>query len=248
MNPPYTALAEAYDSLNASVDYRAWAAGIAEKLKASGLPDGALVLDLACGTGGITLPLAALGYDMIGVDVSPDMLSVARRKPGAEKVLWLCQDMRSFELYGTVGAVVSCLDSVNYLTGRAGLSKCFSLVHNYLDPGGLFLFDVNAPRAFRDRYGDNQYVLEAPHVFCGWKNHFDPKSGLCDFELTLFCEQNGAWRRYDERQRERCWSPKTLDSLLSEAGFERLSLSEDLSGTPPTEASQRLFFLCRAVK
>ena len=249
MNRPYSALAECYDRLNAHIDYTGWAKALSERLRGLGVPDGALVLDLACGTGNVTLPLAALGYDMIGVDISPDMLNAARQKNGADQVLWLCQDMRAFELYGTVGAVVCCLDSVNYLTGKIGLRKCFSLVHNYLDPDGIFLFDVNSPYKFKHIYGDQQYVLDAEGVYCGWKNFYDEESGLCDFELSIFSErEDGSWHRFDENQRERCWSVKTLSSLLTACGFEILSVSSDLSGTPVEETSARIFFACRAIK
>ncbi len=249
MNRPYSALAECYDRLNAHVDYAGWAFALATALKAQGVPDGALVLDLACGTGNMTLPLSDLGYDMIGVDLSPDMLNAARKKAGADRVLWLCQDMRSFELYGTVGAVVCCLDSVNYLTGKIGLRKCFSLVHNYLDPDGIFLFDVNSPYKFKHVYGQNQFVLEGEGVYCGWQNDYDEASGLCDFSLNIFSEnQEGLWHRFDEVQRERCWSRKTLTSCLTACGFEVLSVASDLTGTPVTETSERLFFTCRAIK
>jgi len=249
MNLPYSALAECYDRLNGHIDYAGWAKALADKMKSLGVPDGSLVLDLACGTGNITLPLAALGYDMIGVDLSPDMLNTARQKAGADQVLWLCQDMRSFELYGTVGAVVCCLDSVNYLTGRIGLRKCFSLVHNYLDPDGIFLFDVNSPYKFKHIYGNQQYILDADGVYCGWKNFYDEESGLCDFELSIFSERkDGSWHRFDENQRERCWSIKTLSSLLTACGFEILSVTSDLDGTPVEVTSERIFFTCRAIK
>jgi len=249
MSLPYSALADCYDRLNAHIDYESWASALATKMKQNGVPDGALVLDLACGTGNITLPLVKIGYDMIGVDLSPEMLNAARQKKGADRVLWLCQDMRSFELYGTVGAVVCCLDSVNYVTGRIGLRKCFSLVHNYLDPDGIFVFDVNSPYKFKHIYGTNQYILDAEGAYCGWKNFFDPKSGLCDFELSIFSEdEDGSWHRFDETQRERCWSIQGLSSLLAACGFEVLEIASDLSGSPVNETTERVFFTCRAIK
>ena len=249
MNLPYSALAECYDRLNSHVPYAEWAQGLAQRMRSLDVPDGALVLDLACGTGNITLPLAAMGYDMIGVDLSPDMLNAARQKPNADRVLWLCQDMRSFELYGTVGATICCLDSINYLTGRIGLKKCFSLVHNYLDPNGIFLFDVNAPYKFKHVYGNQEYILEADGVYCGWKNRYDEASGLCDFDLSIFSErEDGSWHRFDECQRERCWSIKTLASQLTACGFAVLEIASSLDGAPVEETSERIFFTCRAIK
>ena len=249
MNRPYSVLASCYDRLNAAVNYREYADYLAEQLRRYGITDGSLVLDLACGTGNITLALAAHGYDMIGVDLSPEMLDAARRKAPGQDILWLCQDMRRFELYGTVAATVCCLDSLNYLTGRAGLQKCFSLVHNYLDPNGLFLFDMNTPYKFEHVYGTQQYLLEGKGVFCGWQNYYDKASGLCDFELTIFSEnEDGTYTRFDESQRERCWSLKTIQSLLASTGFTLLSMQGDLDGSPVTETTERAYFICRANK
>ncbi len=250
MTEQYSSLASYYDRLNSHIDYENWADFLDERLKENKIRSGSLVLDLGCGTGNITLPLSSRGYDMIGVDISPEMLDLARQKNGGDKVLWLCQDMRAFELYGTVAAVVSCLDSINYLTGKVGLKKCFSLVHNYLDPNGIFIFDVNSPYKFKNIYGDRHYVMEADGVYCGWQNCFDEKSGLCDFELSIFAEdsETGLYTRFDELQRERCWSVNTLSKTLTGCGFEILSVVGGFDMSQPTDTSERLFFICRAIK
>ena len=154
----YGAISDIYDKINSEIDYSKWA-DFFEKCFDKFLncrPE--LVLDLACGTGSMTLELAKRGYDMIGIDSSSDMLNVALdRKYDMElprDVLFLLQDMTSFELYGTVGAITCCLDSVNYLVDDGDLERCFRLVHNYLDPDGLFLFDVNSPYKFENIYGE----------------------------------------------------------------------------------------------
>ena len=245
----YSAIAECYDALNSHVDYEAFASFLNREIRAGGISDGSIVLDLACGTGNITLPLLKCGYDMIGVDLSDDMLNIARNKKGGNKVLWLCQDMRSFELYGTVGAVVCCLDSINYLTSRNGLSKCFSLVHNYLDPNGIFIFDVNTPYKFEHIYGNNHYILEDDGIYCGWQNYFDKKSGLCDFELSFFYENDdGSYTRLDETQTERCYSIKTITDLLIKNGFEIIKIISDFEGSPFKDTDERAYFVCRAIK
>ncbi len=249
MNEQYSAIADCYDALNSHIDYESWADKLTAVLKNYNIDKGELVLDMACGTGNITLPLSRRGYDMIGVDISYDMLNRAMSKEGSDKVLWLCQDMRSFELYGTVRAALCCLDSINYLTGRVGLNKCFSLVHNYLDPDGIFIFDVNTPFKFETVYSDNHYVLEANGVLCAWKNYYDKKSGLCDFELSFFYENDdGSYTRFDELQRERCWSINTLKSCLIKNGFEVLNVVDDLDFSPLKKSSERAFFICRAIK
>ncbi|MBQ7780179.1 MAG: class I SAM-dependent methyltransferase [Clostridia bacterium] len=245
----YSAIAECYDALNSHIDYEAFASFLNREIRAGGISDGSIVLDLACGTGNITLPLLKRGYDMIGVDLSGDMLNIARNKKGGDKVLWLCQDMRSFELYGTVGAVVCCLDSINYLTSRNGLIKCFSLVHNYLDPNGIFIFDVNTPYKFEQVYGNNHYILEDNGIYCGWQNYFDKKSGLCDFELSFFYENDdGSYTRLDETQTERCFSIRTLTNLLVKNGFEIIKVVSDFDDSPVKDTDERAYFVCRAIK
>ncbi len=250
MSLQYSYLAAYYDRLNSHINYEEWARMLSNTLRKGGVGDGSLVLDLACGTGNITLPLSKLGYDMIGIDLSYEMLDLARSKEGGDRVLWIAQDMRSFELYGTVAAVVCCLDSINYLTGTKGLSKCFSLVHNYLDPDGLFVFDVNSKYKFEHIYGENHYIIEGDGVYCGWKNHYDRKSGLCDFELSIFARdgEGEPYIRFDELQRERYWSTGTLISELEKAGFKVESIASDLDMSEVMDDSERLFFVCRAIK
>ena len=259
----YTAIARVYDRLNAEIDYSAWADFI-ETCFDRFLPTRPeLVLDLACGTGSMTLALAARGYDMIGVDGSADMLSEAyMRAEELPRLLFLQQDMRSFELYGTVGATTCCLDSLNYLLEPNDLLQCFSTVHNYLDPNGLFLFDMNTPYKFRSVYGNNAYVLEdelvwdagTEHeeraaVYCGWQNSFDPKTGICDFDLSIFEElPNGTYRRADEHQQERCYEMDEIRSALKKTGFEFLGVFSDWSFSSPTDTTERWYFAARAIK
>ena len=157
----YGALARFYDQLNAEIDYSAWADFVEACFSRYLAEKPSLVLDLACGTGSMTAELARRGYDMIGIDGSAEMLTEAfSRTVNTPGILFLQQDLRSFELYGTVGAVTCCLDSLNYLLGEGELEQCFSLVHNYLDPNGLFLFDMNTPYKFEQVYASNHYVLE----------------------------------------------------------------------------------------
>lgn len=254
----YSAIARVYERLGKRIDYRAWA-DFAEACFDRFLPRRPeLVLDLACGTGRMTRELAARGYDMIGVDGSAEMLAVASEsEKKRDGILYLLQDMRSFELYGTVGAVTCCLDSVNYLLTEDDLAACFSLVHNYLDPGGLFFFDVNTPYKFRTVYGRNAYILEEEtrsrkarrSVYCGWQNAYSPRSGVCEFSLSVFEEQaDGSYLRSDERQRERCYSKETLTAALRAAGLEPLGVFADFAFSGPTKTAERWYFCARAIK
>ena len=247
----YEALAAVYDRLNGEVDYEAWADFFEACFSRYGLPQ-RLLLDLGCGTGSMTRTLARRGYDMIGIDASEQMLSRAMERMYAEGlsgILFLQQDMREFELYGTVGAVVSTLDCVNYLTQNGDLDRCFSLVHNYLDPDGLFLFDVNTPHKFDTVYGDNAYVLEDETSLCAWQNEFERESGLCRFYLSIFEQQpNGTYRRHDEEQTERCYSREELTEALSKAGFTDISFFGDFDFHAPDACAERWYVVARCKK
>lgn len=241
----YLDLSKFYDKLNADIDYSAFADGI-EAVFAKFLPEKPeIVLDLACGTGRMTAELADRGYDMIGVDISAEMLSVAARDRSRKNILWLMQDMRSFELYGSVGAVVCCLDAVNCMMTPADLKKCFSTVHNYLDPKGIFVFDVNSPYKFENIFADNAYILEDDGVFCGWRNFYDKKSRVCDFYLTFFEKKGEKYERYDEIQREKCYSEEQLKKALEACGFSVLGLFGGLDLSPVKENTERIFVVAQ---
>ena len=249
---PYTAMAPIYDEMNRELDYARWADFVEEQFARFAKAKPELVLDLAVGTGSMTIELAKRGYDMTAVDNSADMLSLAATRlaeAGQYGVLLLEQDMTDFELYGTVDAVVCCLDSLNHLTEDGELEKCFALVHNYLNPDGLFLFDVNTPHKFRHTYGVNDFILENEGAVCCWQNQFDPASGLCDFILTIFEKQSdGRYSRTDTVQTERCYSRSHLTRALKQAGFEMLGIYEDYNFTPATRRADRWYVVARCRK
>ena len=252
MSKQYSYLAGSYDLLNSHFDYEKYAAFIDSEIRACESVRSSLALDLGCGTGKMTFALRDLGYDMTGVDISDEMLSYAKDlcyDREISDVLWLCQDMREFELYGTVDACVSCLDSVNYLTKISDVEKCFSLVHNYLIPNGIFIFDVNTPYRFESVYGNNDYILENEGTLCAWHNEYNEKSKLCKFYLSLFCEnEDGSYDRFDEVQTEKCYSMKQLTSALSKNGFELLSVYGDLDKSAATPQSEKWYFVARCIK
>ena len=248
----YEAIARVYDKLNAEIDYGAWADFFEKCFERFLSERPGLVLDLACGTGRMTRTLSERGYDMIGVDGSDSMLNEAYMQGGAG-ILYLLQDMREFELYGTVGAVVCCLDSINYLLSEDDVKKTFAGVHNYLDPDGIFIFDMNTPYKFENIYGDMSYILEDEGedgaVFCGWQNYYDKDSGICDFYLSLFEEnEDGSYDRADEHQRERCYDLDTVKKLLEQSGFEILGVYSDYDFSECTENTERWYIAARAKK
>ena len=207
----YDLIAPIYDLENQSIDYELWADFFEKQFDKHLTVKPELVLDLGCGTGKMTLTLAKRGYDMTGVDYSSEMLDVARREEtvanAPHPVLWLCQDMREFELYGTVDACVCCLDTMNHITRTKDLKTIFSLVHNYLFPDGLFIFDINGKGKFERVYANEVYTYEGEDSFLIWENDYRAHSGLCDFYITLFKkEEDGRYVRFDEMQTERAYS------------------------------------------
>ncbi len=254
MSDIYRILAPYYDEWNEEIDYRAWADGIESILHREFCGKIDSICDLGCGTGSMTIELARRGYDMIGIDLSSEMLTVARERAGAagvgERILWLAQDMTAFELYGTVEAIVSCLDTVNHLTTPRALESCFSLVRNYLVPDGLFLFDLNSRMKFEEIYADECYVFESDGVYCTWQNGYNPKTHLCSFDITLFAQDgaSGLYRRYGERQTERMYPLRTVRRLLEGCGFEWIGAYGSPSGAEITDEDERWYVVARAKK
>lgn len=247
----YSALSAGYDVLNSETDYVAWADFIEKIFKKYGKGVDS-VLDLGCGTGAMTFELHSRGYDMTGVDISIDMLTLAREEcydREIDNILWLLQDMRSFELYGTVNAAVCCLDGINHLTGKGDMKKCFDTVHNYLDPDGLFIFDVNTPYKFENFYGNNDYILEDEGVTVCWQNDYDREKRICSFYLSVFEEEErGLWRRSDETVRERCYLKEEIEKALVAAGFEVLGFFCDFDFTQNDDECLRWYIAARCKK
>ncbi len=249
----YSLLAPFYDAMNSEVNYEAWSRYYDKTIRRYEVSRTSLVLDLGCGTGGMTIPLASLGYDMTGVDLSPEMLTVARSRAEeagfSKEILFLLQSMTSFELYGTVEAIVCGLDGINHLLSTEDVEKTFRLVHNYLSPDGLFLFDVNTPYKFETVYGDRAYLFENAGVFCAWQNYYRKSKRLCDFQITLFEEQpNGCYMRHEALEQERAYAHRTLLQLLEKTGFEVIATESDMDGSPVTPTSERIYYTARAKK
>lgn len=247
----YDLLAPFYDAINAEIDYKKWADFIEEILKKECKSKPELVLDLGCGTGKMTLELAGRGYDMTGIDYSIEMLDIARNEAekAGQDILWLCQDMREFELYGTVDAAVCCLDCVNHLEDTGALQKCFSLIHNYLIPDGIFIFDINGRYKFENIYADRTYVLEEDGGFCVWENYYDPDTKLCDFYITLFKEcSDGRYERYEETQAERMFTLAEIKSALEECKMEFLYAFGDLDFYPGNDECERIYIVAKCRK
>lgn len=243
----YGKFAQVYDLFMDNVDYEAWADHLEKRLKAEGIESG-LVAELGCGTGTMTGLLAQKGYDMIGVDNSEEMLAEAMEKKmeSGQDILYLLQDMREFELYGTVRAVVSVCDSLNYMTDREDLLQVFRLVNNYLDPGGVFLFDMNTVHKYRDLLGDSTIAENREEGSFIWENSYDPESGINIYELAVFLpREDGLYEKCEELHCQKGYEQKEVEKLLEEAGMELIGVFDAYTDKPASPDSERLLFAAR---
>ena len=240
----YTEFAQVYDRFMDNVPYEAWCEGISKILTEHGISEG-LVLDLGCGTGTMTRLLRQKGYDMIGVDASAEMLEIARNHPD-EGILYLQQDMREFELYGTVAAVVCVCDSLNYLLEEEDLAEVFSLVHNYLDQNGVFIFDMNTIHKYRDLIGDATICENREEGSFIWENEFDEETGINVYDLTLFLpREDGLYERDEEIHYQKAYEPEKIRELLEKAGLIPLAVYDAYTKDAPKPDSGRLTFVAR---
>ncbi len=268
----YTGFALVYDRFMDNIPYDMWCGYLRKLLVKNGIASG-LVAELGCGTGNMTMRLCGYGYDMIGIDSSEDMLAIAREKlflqegiSGGESfgmpILYLWQDMRELELYGTVAAFVSVCDSMNYLLEEQDLLQVFRLVNNYLDPGGLFVFDLKTEYYF-EHLAENTIAENRPEASFIWENFYDRKTKINQYDLTIYAsgewleekagsaeemedaEEPKAFFRFDETHFQRAYSLAAIKELLEKAGMEFLSVYDAFTEQEPQEDSERIYVLAR---
>lgn len=240
----YGDFARVYDKLQ-DADYEAFA-DYYEKIFEHFGKKPELILDLACGTGSVTIPLAKRGYDMIGLDLSCEMLGIAREKAaecGAD-ILFLNQDMTEFELYGTVDAIVCALDGINYITESEDLKRVFELAENYLNPGGLMIFDLNSEHKLGKILGGNTFVNDEQGIYYVWQSDFDEETRICQFELNFFEEQpDGSYLRFDEYQEERAYSAEEIKTAAERARLKVEGFYKPFTFSTADDLDERIFFV-----
>ena len=240
----YTSFAEVYDLFMDNVPYEAWSAYLAEVFHEYQIEDG-LLLDLGCGTGKLTRLMEAKGYDMIGVDYSYDMLSIAKAQ-SEESILYLLQDMREFELYGTVRGIYSACDSLNYILEEEELKEVFSLVNNYLDPRGLFVFDINTPFKYECLLAEHTFAENREEGSFIWENFYDEEEEINEYNLTLYIkEEDERFQRFQEVHYQRSYSLETIQRLLEEAGMEFVAAYDAYTKNPVAENSEKILVIAR---
>lgn len=278
----YEAFARVYDRFMMNAPYDEWVSllekiwvehGLIDDLKKIDTRDSKLILELGCGTGNVTKRLAEKGYDMIGIDSSPDMLAEAVEKSKSENtfsedkntdeddgsikmnekkvnhrnndILYLCQDMRSFELYGTVDGIICICDGINYLTKTSDVLKVFRLVKNYLNPGGIFIFDIITGYKYRKILAENSFSEANEDSAFIWDNYFDRETKINRYSVSFFIQnQEGLYERFDETHYQRAYGKNTMIRLLNDAGLELLGMYDE-SGSGEKPRSERLFFAAR---
>lgn len=246
----YTGFAAVYDTFMDNVPYEEWCGYLAGLLTENGVKEG-LVLDLGCGTGSLTERLADRGYDMIGIDYSEEMLELAmeKKRRSGKDILYLCQDMREFELYGTVRAVVSICDCMNYITEPEDLIQVFRLVNNYLDPHGIFIFDLNTEYKYSELMGDNTIAEDREDSSFIWDNQYDPEERINIYDLSIFVkEEKDLYRKYHETHYQRAYSLQEVKDALKEAGLEFVAAYDAFTKNEPKTDSERIYVIARECK
>lgn len=246
-NVMYTRFADVYDRLTHDIPYTKWADYLQSAfLKFNQNPN--LILELGCGTGSMAIELKKRGYDIIALDKSSDMLAKAYEKSKEQNldILFINQDMRNFELYGTVDAVICLLDSINYLSSLTDLKKVFKLVNNYLNPSGLFIFDVNSPYKLSKVLGNNVFFELDDDISWIWNNTYNSKKRYATFDLTFFVKsKDGLYERFDETHKERAFTKSEIKKAIEYAGLELVGCYGELTFKAPSPKEERIFYIAR---
>lgn len=243
----YEDFALVYDRFMDETPYEEWCQFVVGRLKQDQITDG-ILLDLGCGTGSMTELLAKQGYDMIGVDLSDSMLDIAmeKRAQSGHNILYLQQDMREFELYGTVRAVICLCDSLNYLLEEDDLLTTFKLVNNYLDPNGLFIFDFNTVYKYETVIGDSTIAENREDCSLIWENYYTAEDQINEYDLTIFVkQQKDLFRKFTETHLQRGYTLETMKRLVEQSGLIFVeALDADTHGSV-TETSERIYVIAR---
>lgn len=258
----YTGFAKVYETFMDNIPYDVWTEYLTGLLAEYGVAKGSLLCELGCGTGSMTRRLAEAGFDMIGIDLSEEMLDIARYDhPECEQdILYLNQDMREFELYGTVAAVVSLCDSMNYLTSEEDLLQVFKLVNNYLDPGGYFIFDMKTEYHYETLMGNRTIVDNREDCSLIWENFYDKEKQLNQYDITIYSKAEfedeeeeeeeeedmpPLFERMEESHVQRAYSVEKIKKLLKQAGLEFVAVYGECTKSAPKPDDGRIYFVAR---
>lgn len=249
MNKGYSIFSQFYDSLTENVEYEKRAEYFDLVIKKHGGKENGILLDLACGTGSLSEAFDSLGYDVIGVDNSPEMLNIAMNKKyeSNKNIQYVCQDMRNLDLYGCVDVTVCALDSLNHLESFSDVKIVLNNVYKFTEPGGLFIFDMNTEYKHRNILGDNTFVYDSDKVYCVWQNCCS--NNVVSIFLDFFVpDENGKYNRYSEDFTEIAFPINDIKKEIENTGFEILGVYDDDSFEEVGDNSQRVVFVIRRPK
>ncbi len=235
-----------YDLLTDNVEYEKRADYFCRLLSMCGI-NGGIMLDLACGTGSISVAMADRGFDVIGVDSSIGMLNAARRKvyESGKDILLLNQSMDELDLFGTIDCAVCVLDSINHLDDEEQVRDTFEKVSLFMNPGGAFAFDVNTLYKHKNILADNAFVYDLDELYCVWQNSYNEEDGSVDIDIDFFEEEDGAYYRSSESFTEQAYELDDISRWLEEAGFEVVGIYDDMTTESVTPETQRAVFLAK---
>lgn len=236
----YGSFASVYDRLTENIDYKELCGYYDRMAKKRGRGTG-ILLELGCGTGNVSVGMKDLGYDVIAVDISLDMLNAALSKPH-DGIEYLCQDMCSLDMYGTNDVTICTLDGINHLDGERDLSACFDSVSLFLETGGVFLFDYNTVRKHREILGDNTFVYDLDDVYCVWQNYYEPDSGRVDIALDIFTQRDGLYLRDGEEFSEWALPLDRVEQLLIRSGFGDIEIYDFMTENKGGEQCEKVLF------
>ena len=244
----YKNLAASYDRLTNDVDYEATVEFYMEILRREGITP-RTVVDLACGTGSVTEILARKGYRVTGVDMSEEMLTEAAMKTMdmEQPPMYSCQLLQNLRLPRGVDMAVCALDSLDYILDPADCKEAIRRVYKALNPGGIFIFDVNTPEKLR-AMDDQVFLDEDDDVYCVWRGEFDEETNICSYGMDLFQREGNMWYRSFEEHREYAYSQEQLTGFLKDAGFTHIEVYADRLFEAPREGEQRIYFKARKGK
>ena len=240
----YNSFASVYDELTKNVDYKGRALYIKEILAKYNITDG-LLLDLACGTGSLSIELSKLGFEVIGTDASFDMLSEAQNKAFSEEqnIMFLCQKMEETDLYGSVRAVVCALDSINHLTDYELVKKTFKNLKNFIDTDGVIIFDANTLYKHQKVLANNIFIYDEKNVYCAWRNTLLKDNKTVNINLDFFIKEGENYFRCGENFNEVAYTDNELTRAVEEAGFSVLSKYHESTFDSPTETTERVTYI-----
>lgn len=242
----YENFAQIYDTLMDEVDYEKWAEYLHHIIKSKGITPN-YVLDLACGTGNITIPMSRIGYNLWGIDASEQMLSIAENKARmyGEKIRFLRQDMRNLTLTRKFDAALCACDGINYITDKNELTKVFQGVNKILNPGGIFIFDISSFHKLKRIIGDNTFIEEKNGVFYSWENEFDVNSSIVTMRLNFFVPDGTLYRRIEEIHIQKAYKIEEIYEILKETDFNGIEALDEFKYTQANEKSERIFFIAK---